>query len=283
MQLAQQLQPMLLPKNQQQQQQQQKATRAAVGAVCVKSSVDLCIKLQPFALKQAGYACDSGAVAPDCLPQQQQQQRGPRLPPRTPRGVPAAVDVQRQQQQAAALSLQLQRQLAFVGPQQQQQQQHVLLLWQSACRLMQLQQTFRQRRHQQVQQNQHQQQQLPQQLQLSGAAGAATALSQHRRQQQQEQIARLGLSSHAPRNSIYDRLHKLKPARLPTRKCLQYENCRIVSPEGVGLATCGMKKVRWYLERGLAELISEDPAVIKLKFTPKGRYVVIISQLVLIV
>lgn len=51
----------------------------------------------------------------------------------------------------------------------------------------------------------------------------------------------------------------------------QYENCRIVSPEGVGLATCGLKKVRWYLDRDLAELLSEDPTVIRLKFTPKGR------------
>jgi hypothetical protein len=44
-----------------------------------------------------------------------------------------------------------------------------------------------------------------------------------------------------------------------------------VSPEGVGLATCGLKKVRWYLDRDLAELVSEDPPVIRLKFTPKGR------------
>lgn len=51
----------------------------------------------------------------------------------------------------------------------------------------------------------------------------------------------------------------------------QYENCRIVSPEGVGLATCGLKKVRWYLDRDLAELVSQDPPVIRLKFTPKGR------------
>jgi hypothetical protein len=58
---------------------------------------------------------------------------------------------------------------------------------------------------------------------------------------------------------------------MPTRKCLQYENCRILSPQGVGLATCGVKKVRWYLDRDLAELVSESPPVIKLKFTPKGR------------
>jgi hypothetical protein len=50
---------------------------------------------------------------------------------------------------------------------------------------------------------------------------AATALAQQHRQQQLEQLQRLGLASHAPARSIYDRLHTLKPARLPTRKCLQ--------------------------------------------------------------
>lgn len=63
--------------------------------------------------------------------------------------------------------------------------------------------------------------QQPQQRQLGGAAAAALGQQQQHRQQQLEQLQRLGLVSHAPARSIYDRLHTLKPARLPTRKCLQ--------------------------------------------------------------
>jgi hypothetical protein len=63
----------------------------------------------------------------------------------------------------------------------------------------------------------------------------------------------------------------MKPARMPTRKSTQYENCRILSPEGVALATCGLKKVHWHLQRGLAVLVCYNPAVIRLKFQPRGR------------
>ncbi|WIA22364.1 hypothetical protein OEZ85_004673 [Tetradesmus obliquus] len=66
-------------------------------------------------------------------------------------------------------------------------------------------------------------------------------------------------------------MQQLKPARLPTRKSLQYENCRILGPDGKPLATCGIKKVRWYLDRQLAEVVEEAPHIaIKLKFTPRG-------------
>lgn len=65
----------------------------------------------------------------------------------------------------------------------------------------------------------HQHDAVQQQPQQGGAAAAA--LAQQHRQQQLEQLQRLGLASHAPARSIYDRLHTLKPARLPTRKCLQ--------------------------------------------------------------
>jgi hypothetical protein len=123
----------------------------------------------------------------------------------------------------------------------------VQLLWQTASKLLLL-----------VQQQQQQQQQqpthappLPRPTPLSTvtaaaatqAPAAAVAAAAAQQQQQQQQLARLGLSAAAPRHSIYDKLHTLKPARLPTRKALQYENCRILSPEGVGLATCGLKKV----------------------------------------
>lgn len=43
------------------------------------------------------------------------------------------------------------------------------------------------------------------------------------------------------------------------------------APDGAVLCTCGAKKVRWYLERGLAVVEAEAPMTIRLKFEPRGR------------
>ncbi|PNH10564.1 Exonuclease 3'-5' domain-containing protein 2 [Tetrabaena socialis] len=59
--------------------------------------------------------------------------------------------------------------------------------------------------------------------------------------------------------------------KLPTRKSELYENCRLLAPDGAVLCTCGSKKVRFYLQRGLARLVSEDPVTIQLSFEPRGR------------
>jgi hypothetical protein len=37
------------------------------------------------------------------------------------------------------------------------------------------------------------------------------------------------------------------------------------------LCTCGAKKVTWYLRRGLARVVSENPTTIQLNFEPRGR------------
>ncbi|EFJ48844.1 hypothetical protein VOLCADRAFT_104579 [Volvox carteri f. nagariensis] len=62
-----------------------------------------------------------------------------------------------------------------------------------------------------------------------------------------------------------------KEMKLPTRKSVLYENCRLLAPDGAVLCTCGAKKVAWYLERGLARVVSKDPTTIQLKFEPRGR------------
>ncbi|GIL71233.1 hypothetical protein Vretimale_2894 [Volvox reticuliferus] len=62
-----------------------------------------------------------------------------------------------------------------------------------------------------------------------------------------------------------------KEMKLPTRKSVLYENCRLLAPDGAVLCTCGAKKVAWYLQRGLARVISENPTTIQLKFEPRGR------------
>lgn len=50
-----------------------------------------------------------------------------------------------------------------------------------------------------------------------------------------------------------------------------FDNCLIQAPDGVNLSRCGKKKAKWYLDRGLAEVVSQDPLTIRLFFEPSGR------------
>ena len=56
----------------------------------------------------------------------------------------------------------------------------------------------------------------------------------------------------------------------PLKKPL-YDNIVAVAPDGEPLCRCNREKAEWYLERDLAEIISDDPTTIRLKFEPKGR------------
>ena len=49
-----------------------------------------------------------------------------------------------------------------------------------------------------------------------------------------------------------------------------YGNCRVLSPEGIVMFLCEEKRAKWYLERNLAEKISENPITIQLIFKPNG-------------
>ena len=37
------------------------------------------------------------------------------------------------------------------------------------------------------------------------------------------------------------------------------------------LCTCDVKKAEWYVKKGIGELISQDPLIVRLKFEPSGR------------
>lgn len=50
-----------------------------------------------------------------------------------------------------------------------------------------------------------------------------------------------------------------------------YHNMTMLSPSGRVLCRCGPKKVNWYLSRGLAKVISEQPLTIQLNFEPAGN------------
>jgi hypothetical protein len=49
-----------------------------------------------------------------------------------------------------------------------------------------------------------------------------------------------------------------------------YGNWLVLHPNGFEMFRCSSKKANWYLERDLANIISENPPVIKLNFEPGG-------------
>ncbi|XP_019618501.1 PREDICTED: exonuclease 3'-5' domain-containing protein 2-like [Branchiostoma belcheri] len=55
------------------------------------------------------------------------------------------------------------------------------------------------------------------------------------------------------------------------RRSPLYHNCQLRAPDGTLLCTIDRKKVQWYLQKDLGELVSEDPLTIQLKFEPSGR------------
>lgn len=50
-----------------------------------------------------------------------------------------------------------------------------------------------------------------------------------------------------------------------------YGNCRVHHPDGALMFLCLEKRAKWYLDRNLAVVLSEDPLTIQLTFTPKGN------------
>ncbi|XP_026164667.1 exonuclease 3'-5' domain-containing protein 2 isoform X2 [Mastacembelus armatus] len=55
------------------------------------------------------------------------------------------------------------------------------------------------------------------------------------------------------------------------RKSPLYDNCFLYAPDGQPLCTCDKKKAKWYLDKGIGVLQSEEPFVVKLLFEPSGR------------
>ncbi|XP_062566584.1 exonuclease 3'-5' domain-containing protein 2-like isoform X1 [Saccostrea cucullata] len=55
------------------------------------------------------------------------------------------------------------------------------------------------------------------------------------------------------------------------RKRPLYYNCLLLAPDGEQLCTCDIRKAEWYIEKGLAEKVSDEPLTVKLNFEPQGR------------
>ncbi|NXG50209.1 EXD2 protein, partial [Psilopogon haemacephalus] len=69
------------------------------------------------------------------------------------------------------------------------------------------------------------------------------------------------------------RRQKRKPLGVgySARKSPLYDNCFLHAPDGQPLCTCDHKKAQWYLDKGIGELVSTEPFVVKLRFEPAGR------------
>ncbi|KAM7159144.1 exonuclease 3'-5' domain-containing protein 2 [Molossus nigricans] len=69
------------------------------------------------------------------------------------------------------------------------------------------------------------------------------------------------------------RKNKRKPLGVgySARKSPLYDNCFLHAPDGQPLCTCDRRKAQWYLDKGIGELVSEEPFVVKLQFEPAGR------------
>ncbi len=56
-----------------------------------------------------------------------------------------------------------------------------------------------------------------------------------------------------------------------TLKTPLYGNCKVQNIDGEHIFNCSWKKQNWYVKRDLAEIIQEDPLIIRLKFTTAGK------------
>ncbi|XP_067895699.1 exonuclease 3'-5' domain-containing protein 2 isoform X1 [Heterodontus francisci] len=93
--------------------------------------------------------------------------------------------------------------------------------------------------------------------------------------QQRRRNKKLGVNQKSPTdlNTTDPRKVQHKPLGVgySARKSPLYDNCFLHAPDGQPLCTCDRKKAQWYIDKGIGELISEDPFVVKLKFEPSGR------------
>eukprot|EP00095_Tigriopus_kingsejongensis_P011431 maker-scaffold222_size251774-snap-gene-0.18 protein:Tk11431 transcript:maker-scaffold222_size251774-snap-gene-0.18-mRNA-1 annotation:"exonuclease 3 -5 domain-containing protein 2-like isoform x2" len=76
-----------------------------------------------------------------------------------------------------------------------------------------------------------------------------------------------------PQPDMPTRLARAKdPAqKMSTRKTPLYHNARLLAPDGQPLCVCDTKKAAWYVKKGLATQISEEPFTVQLLFEPSGR------------
>ena len=76
--------------------------------------------------------------------------------------------------------------------------------------------------------------------------------------------------SHAARSAKKDERRKDIVKAYSCKKAI-YENCKLLAPDGVCLSNCDHKKAQWYIDKGLATVVIEEPLTVKLNFEPSNR------------
>ncbi|GCB65742.1 hypothetical protein scyTo_0013496 [Scyliorhinus torazame] len=100
-----------------------------------------------------------------------------------------------------------------------------------------------------------------------GEDGMGEVNSQQRRRNKKLGANQSELNTQDPRKTQ----HKPLGVGYSARKSPLYDNCFLHAPDGQPLCTCDRKKAQWYIDKGIGELISEAPFVVKLTFEPSGR------------
>ncbi|KRX04485.1 Ribonuclease H-like domain [Pseudocohnilembus persalinus] len=64
---------------------------------------------------------------------------------------------------------------------------------------------------------------------------------------------------------------KEKNQKISAVKTEPYQNCQLQAPSGLVLCNCNKKKIEWYKNNGLGEIVSENPLTLRLNFQPNGQ------------
>nr|XP_020141705.1 exonuclease 3'-5' domain-containing protein 2 [Microcebus murinus] len=107
-------------------------------------------------------------------------------------------------------------------------------------------------------------------IRLGEEINSETAESQQKPRSKKSKVDGMAPGNHQGRDP---RKHRRKPLGVgySARKSPLYDNCFLHAPDGQPLCTCDRRKAQWYLDKGIGELVSEEPFVVKLRFEPAGR------------
>jgi len=79
-----------------------------------------------------------------------------------------------------------------------------------------------------------------------------------------------GLKDHLTRKDYKKRRFEQFVEKYSVKKNV-YENCKILGPDSEFLSYSNSRNAMWYVKKGLGEVVTEAPLVVKLKFVPSGR------------
>ncbi|XP_045420885.1 exonuclease 3'-5' domain-containing protein 2 isoform X2 [Lemur catta] len=107
-------------------------------------------------------------------------------------------------------------------------------------------------------------------IRLGEEVNGEAAESQQKPRSKKSKVDGMAPGNHQGRDP---RKHRRKPLGVgySARKSPLYDNCFLHAPDGQPLCTCDRRKAQWYLDKGIGELVSEEPFVVKLQFEPAGR------------